>query len=137
MGWSTMPVATTQHSGAAFRAAEAFAEAIHSTPEWEEWESARSEVRTDIGFQALAAKHRALAENVRRATGAGHGVTGVSAELDALRAQLQQHPAALRQQAALLALIGLLRTLNSALSHTLGIDFVQLASPPRGGGCCG
>lgn len=72
-GWSRMTASTTHHSGAAFRAADVFANAIRS----------------------------------------------------------------MRQQAAVLCLIGLLRTLNGTLSEALDLDFAQFAAPPRAGGCCG
>jgi len=130
-------MATAQHSGAAFRAAEAFADAIRSMPEWEEWESARAAVRTDPSFQALSARHRTFLEQARRASTAGRAVPGADAELEHLRAELAQHPAAMRQQAAVLGLIGLFRTLNGTLGEALGLDFAQLAAPPRAGGCCG
>ena len=61
----------------------------------------------------------------------------LEAELERVRFLIVQHPATLRQQTAVAALIALLRTLNVALSRSLGVDFALLASPPNGGGCCG
>jgi hypothetical protein len=132
-----MTMSTTQHRGAAFRAAEAFVDAIRSMPEWEEWESARAAVRTDPSFQALSARHRTFLEQARRASAAGRPVPGADSELERLRGELQRHPAAQRQQAAVLGLIGLCRALNGTLSDALGLDFAELAAPPRTGGCCG
>ena len=99
--------------------------------------AARAAVRTDPSFQALSAGHRTLLDETRRASASGRAVPGADAELEHLRAQLAQHPAALRQQAAVLGLIGLFRALNGTLGEALGLDFAQLAAPPRAGGCCG
>ena len=127
---------TPAHNGVAFRAAEMLADAIRSAPEWEEWEGARAAARTDAGFQALTAHHRALVARLRREPPpAGH--TGMDRELARVREQLLQHPAAVRQQAAVREVITLLRNVNRSLSDALGLEFAELAAAPRGGGCCG
>jgi len=131
-----MTVSTMSDKGAAVRAAEAFAEAIHGTPEWEEWESARAAARADTELQRLVAHRRALLNQPSRASDSAASGAG-SAEEERVRMQIVQHAASLRQQAAVTALIELLRNLNVALSGALGVDFAQLATPPRAGGCCG
>jgi len=73
-----MTASTTHHSGAAFRAADVFADAIRSMPEWEEWESARAAVRADASFQELSARHRTLLEQARRASATGRAVPGAT-----------------------------------------------------------
>lgn len=130
-----MTVPTTHHSGTAFRAAEAFAEAIRTMPEWEEWESARAEARTHPELQRLSARRRTLLDQAHGASGSR--VAAGEAELEQVRRQIVEHPASLRQQAAVRDVIELLRALNVTLSGALGLDFVQFAAPPRTGGCCG
>lgn len=132
----TMTASTTHHASAAFQAAETFAEAIRTMPECEEWDSARAAARTDPGLQRLLAARRDLLNQTYRAS-RDPLARPFAAEEERIRTQIVQHPASLRQQAAVTALVQLLRTLNVALSGSLGVDFAQLASPPRGGGCCG
>jgi hypothetical protein len=131
-----MTVSTASHTGAAFRAAAAFAEAIHGTPEWEEWERARAAAKADTELQRLVAHRRELLDQTYRVS-EGVASGAVSAEEERVRMHIMQHPASLRQQAAVTALVELLRSLNVALSGALGVDFAQLATPPRAGGCCG
>lgn len=131
-----MTASTFHHAGAAFQAAETFAEAIRTMPEWEEWDSARAAARTDPELQRLLARRRDLLNQAFRASG-GLSAGPQDPEEERVRMQIMRHPASLRQQAAVTTLVELLRTLNVALSGSLGFDFALLASPPRGGGCCG
>lgn len=131
-----MTASTIHHACAAFQAAETFAEAIRTMPEWEEWDSARAAARTDPGLQRLLAARRDLLNQTYRAS-RDPLARPFAAEEERIRTQIVRHPASLRQQAAVTALVQLLRTLNVALSGSLGVDFAQLASPPRRGGCCG
>lgn len=135
-----MTVETTLQSGAAFRAAEQLAEAIRTMPEWEEWESARAAVRTDAGFQSLAAQHRDMVAGGSSEDGAAEAEVRLRAGLEALRREMEQHPVMLRQQEAVYGLLGLLRGVNQTLSEALGIDFARSAAPREANcssGCCG
>ncbi len=131
-----METESIEHTGAAFKAASTFADAIRTTPEWEEWEAARASAKSDESLQQLANRHRELAAQANRDPMMG-ARREVRAELERLRNDLQSHPATVRQQAAIEGLTGLLMSLNDALTDELGVDFVALARPPRGAGCCG
>ncbi len=131
-----MATESMEYSGPAFRAVSAFAEAIRSTPEWEEWEAARAAARADQSLRQLANRHRELAAEVNKDPMMG-ARRDVRADLERLRNELRGHPANVRQQAAVEGLTGLFMSLNDALAEDLGVDFVALARPPRGVGCCG
>lgn len=125
-----------EYSGAAFRAASSFADAIRTTPEWEEWEAARAAAKSDASLQQLVNHYRELAARANRDPVMG-ARREVRAEVERLRNDLQGHPATVRQQAAIEGLTGLFMSLNDALTDELGVDFVALARPARGAGCCG
>jgi cell fate (sporulation/competence/biofilm development) regulator YlbF (YheA/YmcA/DUF963 family) len=131
-----MTAATRAHDGVAFRATEALAEAIRCSPEWEEWEGARAAARADASFQLLTTQHHAVLDQARREERKGVRA-GAQDDLARVRQRLFEHPAAVRRQEAVRDAVSLLRSVNRTLSEALGLEFAELAAPPRSGGCCG
>jgi len=117
---------------------ESFAQGLVNTPEYEEWQAARTAREGDAEVAALAADLKRLGADVALAQGRRDPTAGsLKQRYAALQSGLQTHPASVRQQAAAQTLIEMLREANTLLSGSLGIDFAATAAPPRQGGCCG
>jgi len=123
--------------GAVFHAADALAQAIQQTPQWEEWENARAAFDRDDDVKRLRARLERVASRWRAAQAAGKGLIGQEArELAEAQEALQGHALFVRQQEAGRQLVVLFQQTNELISSMLGIDFAANALP-RGGGCCG
>jgi len=117
---------------------ESFAQGLANTPEYEEWRAARAARESDTEVASLSADLKRLGADLRLAQGRrGPVAASLEQRYAATQARLQNHPAAVRQQAAARTLIDMLREANTLLSSSLGVDFAATAAPPRQSGCCG
>jgi len=118
-------------------ACEMFAQALVNMPEYEEWQAARAARTSEAELADLSAELKQVNVDWRLAKAKEDpGAAALEQRSVELQARVQEHPASLRQQAAALALIEMLREVNQLVSASLGVDFAATAAP-RQGGCCG
>lgn len=130
---TTVPQTTTTVA----EAAEAFAQAMHDSPEWRRWSEARECFDSDPQLRRTQERLEELSLKFRAARAQGKGLFGPDlAELNRLQSDVQTSPLAKERDEAASALVQFLQDTNRLLSGTLGIDFAANAAP-RQGSCCG
>ncbi len=119
------------------RAAQTLADAIKSSPEWQEWQEATTAFENDATAAEWMRRYHELADRWRQAQAQGRGLLGQeAAELAEIQNRIQRHELFIRQQEAGRALLALFQRTNDLISSHLGLDFAANAAS-RGGGCCG
>ena len=118
-------------------AAEAFAQAMHDSPEWRRWSDARERFEADPQSRQTQQRLGELSHKFQSARAQGKGLFGPDlAELNRLQSEVQTSPLAKERDQAASALVQFLQNANRLLSGTLGVDFAANAAP-RQSSCCG